>query len=102
MGHLNSRDLLKLQRLADGVLIQKPDQPSLCSSCCKAKSTRQPFKNKGKQSDRVFQSLYADIVGPYPVPTPSGYRYYLGITDKKSDHDWTFLLTNKSCGGIAD
>ena len=97
MGHLNSRDLLRLQTLAEGVLIKKPDQPSLCSSCCKAKLIRQPFANKGKKALRVFQYLYTDLVGPYPVPTPSGYRYYLGITDKKSDHEyWVFLLQRKS------
>ena len=96
MGHLNSKDVLRLQSLAEGILVKKTYTPSLCSSCCKAKSTRQPFQNKGEKAKRVFQYLYADVVGPYPVPTPSGYRYYLGITDKKSDYDWFFLLQQKS------
>jgi hypothetical protein len=96
MGHLNSRDLIRLQKLSEGVIISKTNIKSLCSSCCQAKSTRKPFKNEGKQASRIFQYIYADIVGPYPIPTPNGYRYWLGLTDKFSDHDWTYLLQHKS------
>ena len=96
MGHLNSRDLTRLQKLSDGVLIRKPDMPSLCSACCRAKSTRSPLTGKSNKTSRILQYLFADLVGPYPVPTPSGYRYWLGITDKASSYCWTYLLQRKS------
>jgi hypothetical protein len=40
--------------------------------------------------------VYTDIVGPFPVATPAGYRYFIGFTDKSSTYTWAILLRNKS------
>jgi hypothetical protein len=61
-----------------------------------AKSTRKPFANQGEKASRPFEYVYTDLVGPFPRATPSGFRYFIGFTDKYSNYSWAYLLRKKS------
>jgi hypothetical protein len=61
-----------------------------------AKSTRKPFANQGEKASRPFEYIYTDLVGPFPVATPSGFKYFIGFTDKFSNYTWAYLLKKKS------
>ena len=85
-----------LNKLANGIRLRNSDILQLCSACCKSKSTRKPFQNLGLKASRVFEIVYADLVGPFPIETPAGNKYLLGITDKFSNYSWVYLLKFKS------
>ena len=86
----------RLITLATGLQLNNNEALQLCEACCQAKSTRKSFKNFGLKATRVFQIIYADLIGPFPETTPAGYRYVLGITDKYSNFSWIYLLKLKS------
>jgi hypothetical protein len=86
----------RLNGLAKGIQLKASDKLELCESCCAAKSTRKPFGQRDKKSSRAFEYIYTDVVGPMPVATPAGYRYFLGFTDESSTYTWATLLKKKS------
>jgi hypothetical protein len=96
LGHLNRQDMQKLNTLAYGIQLSPSDQLEMCDSCCKAKSTRKPFQNLGVKAERPFQYVYTDVVGPFPVETPSGFRYFIGLTDKFTSYTFVQLMRQKS------
>jgi transposase InsO family protein len=52
--------------------------------------------NQGRKARRVFETVYTDVVGPFPVASNEGYRYYIGFTDKCSSHTWAYFMKHKS------
>jgi hypothetical protein len=85
-----------LQSRSEGMKTLPSGSLNFCGSCCEAKSTRKPFRNENVKAAAVFEVLYADLVGPFPVETPSGCRYSLGMTDKYSNYTWNFNIPRKS------
>lgn len=46
--------------------------------------------------EKAFDLLHIDIWGPFSVPTPEGYRYFLTIVDDHTRVTWLYLLRTKS------
>ena len=95
MGHLNITDLKRLKTLSTGMDFSGKEQSSFCESCCRAKMTATVFKNEGEKADHLYQYIYADIVGPFPVRTPEGFLYSLTLIDKFSNTTWVENFVSK-------
>lgn len=66
-----------------------------CHACQLGKHTRLSFYATNYVSYFPFQLLHADV-WTSPVPSNSGYTYYLVILDDYSHYTWTFPMRNKS------
>ena len=69
---------------------------SFCSSCCLRKIHKFPFSKSETVYTAPLQLIHFDLWGPAPVPSSSGYRYYVHFVDSYSKFTWLYLLKNKS------
>lgn len=69
-----------------------------CHGCAVGKATRKAFTrhNSGVPASEILDVMHADVKGPINVPSASGKRYVLCLTDEKSRRTWGFLMKHKS------
>jgi histone deacetylase 1/2 len=72
-----------------------PHDSSLCNACQCGKHVRFPFGTSSTFSTFPFELLHCDL-WTSPIPSVSGYKYYLVILDDYSHYVWTFPLRAKS------
>lgn len=68
----------------------------LCSNCPLAKQKHLPYISNNNLCANAFDLLHIDIWGPFSVPTPEGYRYFLTIVDDHTRVAWIYILRAKS------
>ena len=73
---------------------QKPE--GVCDTCARTKSVRDINRGTPERATKRLMRVHIDIWGPYPIPTPSGARYILSITDDFSRKSWIYLLQDRT------
>jgi histone deacetylase 1/2 len=68
---------------------------STCQACQIGKNVRFPFQESKHVSYFPFQLVHCDV-WTSPVPSSSGFRYYLLLLDDYSHFAWTYPLRQKS------
>lgn len=93
LGHLSHDALL---RLAQATVIPPPKGVStLCHACQLGRHTHLPFVNNFTRATAKFELIHCDL-WTSPIPSVSGFKYYLVILDDFSHYVWTFPLRFKS------
>lgn len=95
LGHLNRRDMLKLNGLVSGYVVKNCDKEP-CEICCKGKQTRLPFSSKVHKQREVLELVHTDLCGPMETPSIGGAKYFLTLTDDRSRHTTVYFLKYKS------
>lgn len=91
--HLSHDALL---RLAQATVIPPPKGVStLCHACQLGRHTHLPFVNNFTRATAKFELIHCDL-WTSPIPSVSGFKYYLVILDDFSHYVWTFPLRFKS------
>lgn len=67
-----------------------------CHVCHLAKQKHLSFPISNTTSVAPFDLLHIDVWGPFSVPTPEGFRYFLTIVDDHSRATWVYLMKLKS------
>ena len=93
LGHPSSTTLRQIMQGFD-FTCNKTDAHS-CEACCLGKHVRLPFSSSSTVASFPFELLHSDV-WTSPVPSNSGYTYYLVILDDYSHFVWTFPLRRKS------
>jgi hypothetical protein len=78
-GHLNSKDLIKLndEKMVKGIILNKRPKEFKCETCYKGKIATQPFsKHIESQSKDVLELVHTDICGPFKRSN-GGARYFI-------------------------
>ncbi|WVZ88685.1 hypothetical protein U9M48_035177 [Paspalum notatum var. saurae] len=85
-----------LAQLSHGAAITCPQTTDehLCHACQLGHHIRLPFPTSSHAS-HVFDLIHCDLWAS-PVPSISGYKYYLVVLDDFSHYSWTFPLRSKS------
>jgi histone deacetylase 1/2 len=68
---------------------------SLCHACQLGKHTRLPFASSVSTTSEPFALVHCDV-WTSPVPSTSGYKYYLVMLDDFTHYCWSFRLHQKS------
>jgi len=89
LGHLG------VEALSHLVPCNKRELEPLCHACQLGRHVRQPFVSSRSRAVKNFDLLHCDL-WTSPVPSISGYKYYLVILDDCSHFTWTFPLRLKS------
>jgi hypothetical protein len=99
LGHIG-KDLLEQAikgNIADG-LVTDNNTPLLlhCKPCIVGKHHADPFPKKAShRATRLLQRIHSDV-RMVPVPTSSGYQYWVTFIDDWSRYGWIYLLKRKS------
>jgi hypothetical protein len=75
---------------------QRNERSFHCTICPLAKQKRLPFVSKNHVCDSAFDLVHIDVWGPFNVPTPDGFRYFLTIVDDHTRVTWLYLMKNKN------
>ena len=68
-----------------------------CESCLYAKLHRAYLSPRA--NNRVsapFELVHSDVWGPYPIVSPTGFRYFVTFVDDYSRTTWLYLMKNRS------
>jgi hypothetical protein len=95
LGHLNFRDMQLLKELSTGISFGE-NRLTFCEDCYKSKMTARSFKPKKEKPVKFLEKVYVDLVGPFPVATPEGYKFSQTIKDGYSGYVWIQNLKLKS------
>jgi len=106
-GHIGKRALGELTKsaavrgldsLTDAHIHEVMSSHPQCHGCAVGKTTRKAFSrhNSGIPASEILDVMHADVKGPLNVPSASGKRYVLCLTDERSRRTWGFLLKQKS------
>jgi hypothetical protein len=55
-----------------------------------------PFPVSNKTVSSPFALVHADLWGPAPIMSYTGFRFYLVLVDEFTKFTWTYLLKHKS------
>uniref|UniRef100_A0A2N9HE34 Integrase catalytic domain-containing protein n=1 Tax=Fagus sylvatica TaxID=28930 RepID=A0A2N9HE34_FAGSY len=69
--------------------------PIHCKHCLASKMHKLPFPVSNKKSTALFALVHADLWGPAPITSFTGFRYYLVLVDDFTKFTWTYLLKHK-------
>jgi hypothetical protein len=95
LGHPNKTTLSSLLQDFDIPSSTVSHDSSLCNACQCGKHVRLPFGTSSTLSTSPFELLHCDL-WTSPIPSVSGYKYYLVILDDYSHYVWTFPFRAKS------
>jgi transposase InsO family protein len=99
LGHIGKDALERAIRgkLADGLLIDSDAPlPLHCEPCIVGKHHHNPFPAKAShRATRLLERIHSDL-HEVPVPTASGYCYWITFIDDWSRYGWIWLLKKKS------
>jgi hypothetical protein len=93
LGHPGHHTLSRLHQSKS--ISYNKEGPSLCHACQLGKHVRLPFYASQSYTIRLFQLLHCDL-WTSPIPSNSGFRYFLIIVDDFSHYFWSFPLRQKS------
>ncbi|GJZ33435.1 ribonuclease H-like domain-containing protein [Tanacetum coccineum] len=94
LGHPGSEVLRRL--LSNNVIsCNKEKPPGLCHACRLGKHVRLPFVNSSTIVSSCFDIVHSDV-WTSPIPSLSGYKYYVLFLDHYSQFVWVYPLYHKS------
>ncbi|GJR79239.1 ribonuclease H-like domain-containing protein [Tanacetum coccineum] len=73
----------------------KEKPPVLCHACQLGKHVRLPFVSSSTMISSCFDIIYSDM-WTSPIPSLSGFKYYVLLLDHYSQFVWVYPLVNKS------
>lgn len=91
LGYTSTQKLLHIPGLN-----AKNENDFQCLMCPLAKHYRMPFSSCQTNINALFELVYMDLWGPYPVQSITGARYFLIVVDDCSNTTWTFMMQQKS------
>ena len=95
LAHINYKYIQKTAELARGINVQECNKYVDCHTCKQVKSRKAPVNKKSdRQSQKPFELVHADIVGPFKA-TVGGAKYFLLIVDDYSRFTFCYLLKEK-------
>ena len=67
-----------------------------CDACQFGKSHLLPFKSSVSLASKPLELVHTYILGPSPIQSSSGFRYYIHFIDDYSRYTWIYPLKFKS------
>ena len=94
-GHPSQERQSRLMKLIEGV-DSVPPPNFICTTCIKSKNVKKQNKGLAIRATKLLELMHSDVCGPFPISTPSGYRYYVIFIDDCSRYLVLYLLSQKS------
>ena len=95
LGHCNTADILKLEKIVDGMKITNKEQ-SHCSTCVLGKQTVNRNRTPDARAEKPIELVHSDVTGPITPPAKDGYKYAITFTDDFSSSIFAYFLRLKS------
>ena len=94
LGHPGS-EVLRRVISNNSISCNKEKSPVLCHACQLGKHVKLPFDSSSRSVQSSFDIIHSDL-WTSPIPSLSGFRYYVLFLDHYSQFVWVYPLVNKS------
>jgi hypothetical protein len=94
LGHLGHEALSNLAS-SSAIPCNNTQPDDLCHACQLGRHVRLPFSTSQTHALHNFALIHCNL-WTYPIPSVSGFKYYLAVLDDHSHYLWTFPLRLKS------
>nr|GEY78329.1 ribonuclease H-like domain-containing protein [Tanacetum cinerariifolium] len=94
LGHPRSEVLRRLVS-TDSISCNKEKLPVLCHACQLGKHVKLPFVSSSSSVTSCFDIVHSDL-WTSPIPSLSGFQYYVLFLNHYSQYVWVYPLMNKS------
>ncbi|GJX30642.1 ribonuclease H-like domain-containing protein [Tanacetum coccineum] len=94
LGHPGSEVLRRLMS-SDSISCNKEKLPVLCHACQLGKHVKLPFVSSSSSVASSFDIVHSDL-WTSPIPSLSGFQYYVLFLDHYSQYVWVYPLMHKS------
>ena len=95
MGHSNKEDLVKLEKIVDGMNITHKGD-FVCEPCILGKQAQTFSRKPIMRATHPLEFVSSDVCGPIDPPSSDGFRYVISFVDNFSGYIFLYLLKNKS------
>ncbi|PKU70208.1 Retrovirus-related Pol polyprotein from transposon TNT 1-94 [Dendrobium catenatum] len=95
LGHPHLQQLQHLARHNSTICISTSSSFQ-CDSCNVAKSHKLSFNSNERKNSTPFALVHSDVWGPAPLPSMSGYNYYVLFIDDFSRFSWVYPMHTKA------
>ena len=83
LGHCNYDDILKLERIVDGMKVTgKSEKPGDCSACLLGKMTQGRSRKPRARATVPLELVHTDLAGPIEPVSTEGFKYAISFTVK--------------------
>ena len=72
MGHCNSKDVMQLEKVTEGMKITDNEMPD-CDTCIKSKMVNQRSRLPDEKATKPFKFVHSDLSGPVSPTANEGY-----------------------------
>ena len=97
LGHCNYDDILKLERIVDGMKVTgKSEKPGDCSACLLGKMTQGRSRKPRARATVPLELVHTDLAGPIEPVSTEGFKYAISFTDDYSGVVFVYFLKSKS------
>ena len=95
MGHCNIQDVLKLEKVVDGMKIVGENK-FVCETCIQGKMPQYRNRIPDEKAKEVFELVHTDLAGPIEPISKEGHKYALMFVDDFSSIHLIYFLKRKS------
>ena len=95
MGHCNKNDLLRLEKVVDGMEI-KNKCDFVCGPCIMGKLTNSRNKTPAIRAQSPLEFVSSDICGPISPVSIKGFNYVISFIDNYSGYMFLYFIKHKS------
>jgi GAG-pre-integrase domain len=95
LGHLGEENLVKLQKMAEGLDLREPPDLYTCEACLEGRMTRAPHKGHIKPGRYPDELIHMDIVRPLKL-AKDGSLYFIHFYYDKTKEAECYIIKHKS------
>ncbi|MEE4247441.1 MAG: reverse transcriptase domain-containing protein [Kangiellaceae bacterium] len=95
MGHCNSRDLLKLKNVTEGMTLTDGQTELNCGICIEGKMTQERSRKPDGRAEKLFDLVHCDLAGPIDPMAKDGFRYAMLFVDDYTGIHTVYFLKHK-------
>lgn len=97
LGHLSKNKLIELEKLVDGMQVNKTDKvEKVCEVCISGKQSKLPHNERRTRARRPLELIHSDIMGPINITSWNSKKYILCFVDDFTHFTAVYFLEHKS------
>lgn len=97
LGHCNVSDILKLEKIADGISINKGSTEKFnCEECAMGKLSQTISREPRERCTKILEMIHTDLAGPIKPIAREGFQYAISFTDDYSGIVFIYFLKHKN------
>ena len=100
--HLGEDNVRKLEKMADGIKLDKNTSVGVCSFCLEGRQTRQPSHEPSDKDNKPLDLIHSDTSGQISPTSTGGANYYATFTDDATKMSCIAPMETKSAAEMLE